>query len=40
MEKLKHENCVKLNQVYEDKNYIYLVMDFLEEGSVSKVSNY
>ena len=34
MQLLKHDNIVKLHEVYEDKNFIYLVMDYLKGGEL------
>ena len=32
-----HPNIVKLYDVYDDENYIYLVMELLEGGEVSSI---
>ena len=34
MRSLEHENIVSLHEVYEDRNYIYLVMDLLSGGEL------
>lgn len=34
MQELSDPNIVQLLEVFEDKHYIYLIIDFLEYGSV------
>eukprot|EP01084_Bolivina_argentea_P273943 466773_1 len=36
MRSLDHDNIVQLHEVYEDRNYIYLVMDYLSGGELFK----
>jgi calcium-dependent protein kinase len=34
MSQLDHPNCIKLFEVFEDKKYIYFVMEFCEGGEL------
>ena len=40
MRKLDHPNIIKLYEVYEGKDHIYMVMDLLEGGEIfGKIMN-
>jgi len=34
MKQIKHENIVKLYDVFEDENYVYIIMELLSGGEV------
>ncbi len=34
MQSLKHENTIRLFEVFEDENFIYIVMEYCEGGTL------
>ena len=39
MQKLSHKYCLKLNEVYESENSIYLILDLIEAGNLRMLMN-